>query len=141
MKRYLVEPEVAGHLGSETELDRSVHPPTAHCLHYVMDGWLGDPLLESFPCFVLTADCAEKLRKAELTGVHFAEVKISVSEQFEETCPNIILPKFKWMRIVGDISDDFALAGDGRLIVSGRGLDLLQDSGMANAEVSDTVTE
>lgn len=44
----LIEPEVAGSLGKETELDSSVFPPHVKKLHYEFDGWLGDDILESF---------------------------------------------------------------------------------------------
>lgn len=41
-KFFALEPEVAGGLGPNTVMDRSVHPPRVSHLHYVFDGWMGD---------------------------------------------------------------------------------------------------
>ena len=51
---YFIEPEVAGGWGGNTIADTSVHPPKISKLHYQFDGWLGDDLLESFPCFIVS---------------------------------------------------------------------------------------
>ena len=53
MQYVYIEPEVAGGLGDHTVMDRSVHPPIVSKLHYQMEGWLGDALLESFPVFIV----------------------------------------------------------------------------------------
>src|SRR3954454_10828086 len=59
---FALEPEVAGQLGDTTMLDTSVHPPVIQRLEYRFDGWLGDDLLESFPCFVVTERLANELK-------------------------------------------------------------------------------
>ena len=56
---HTLEPEVAGGFGEQTILDNSTHPPDVKWLHYVLDGWLGDDILESFPCYIVT----ERLRR------------------------------------------------------------------------------
>lgn len=50
----MIEPEVAGSLGKEKKLDNSVFPPHIKKLHYEFDGRLGDDILESFPCYIVT---------------------------------------------------------------------------------------
>ena len=52
---WLVSPEVAGELGDGTVMDTAVHPPWVSRLHHRFQGWLGDDLLECFPCFLTTA--------------------------------------------------------------------------------------
>lgn len=47
MFRY-IEPEVAGGLGEETQMDSTVHPPLVKKLHLEFEGWLGDDILETF---------------------------------------------------------------------------------------------
>jgi len=73
MKYYYIEPEVAGGLGNDTVMNRSVHPPVVTKLHYQFDGWLGDVLLESSPCFIVTELAKQKLQDARLTGATFDE--------------------------------------------------------------------
>lgn len=75
MKFFLVEPEVAGGLGKYTIMDRNTHPPIVSKLHYQFDGWLGDVLLESFPCFIVTEAAKLKLQAVGATGIRFDELK------------------------------------------------------------------
>jgi hypothetical protein len=92
MKYFYIEPEVAGGLGKNTVMDRSIHPPIVTKLHYHFDGWLGDVLLESFPCFVITDFAKRKIQSGELTGARFDEVEVTTSEQFHELYPAKQLP-------------------------------------------------
>ncbi len=133
---YIVEPEVAGGLGDETELDSSVHPPRVYKLHYEFDGWLGDVLLETFPCFIMTDAAKQEIEANRLTGTRFDDVKVTTSEVFAELYPSRMLPKFVWLRIDGTKEkDDFGVMPDGRLVVSQRALDILRQFGIPNANV------
>ncbi|WP_241280098.1 hypothetical protein [Chryseobacterium cucumeris] len=42
-----IEPEVAGGLGEQSQLDNSFLPPLIKNLHYEFEGWLGNDLVES----------------------------------------------------------------------------------------------
>jgi hypothetical protein len=53
-------------------------------LHYVFDGWGGDALLESFPCFIVTVEARRKLQSNRLTGIRFDEVEVTTSEFFQD---------------------------------------------------------
>ena len=64
---YIIEPEVAGGLGLNSNIDRTTFPPIVEKLHFVFEGWLGDPILESFPCFIVTDRLARKMEEAGLT--------------------------------------------------------------------------
>lgn len=134
MKYFYVDPEVAGGLGSRTVMDRSVHPPLVARLHYHIEGWLGDVVLESFPCFIVTLEVMDSLREFGATGVDFDDADISISAQFKETHPDLTIPHFVWMKIAGQASqDDFGAGSDGRMIVSEAALELLRKLGIAHA--------
>src|SRR3954454_12760017 len=135
---YILEPEVAGGLGKNTAIDRTVHPPRVSRLHYNFDGWLGDVLLEAFPCFIITEAAKEKIEEKQLTGAQFDRAEVTVSELFNEIYPGRRLPKFVWLRVEGTNGEnDFGVIPDGRLVVSQRALDTLRTLGIANATVTE----
>lgn len=133
MARWYVSPEVAGQLGEQTILDSSTHPPVVTHLHYQFDGWLGDDLLESFPCFIITERLAKALEESKFTGWHLENVAVSTSATFKDLYPGRELPRFWWLVVRGHQDDDFALADNLRLEVSDRALDLLQGHALNNA--------
>ena len=92
MKYYQLEPEVAGGWGRNTVADTSLHPPVVNQLHYEFSGWLGDCIVESFPCFIATAEVAQQILAAGLTGCEITDVEVSVSGQFEGMNPGRKLP-------------------------------------------------
>src|SRR5580700_5627195 len=92
---YILEPEVAGGLGPRTIMDRSVHPPRVTHLHYHFEGWLGDQLVESFPCWLVTAAVGAEIKDAGLTGAEFGDAEVSASETFRELHPGRSLPSFR----------------------------------------------
>jgi hypothetical protein len=135
---FRVEPEVAGGLGPNTEMDRSRRPPRIHKLHCVFDGWLGDDLVESFPAFVITSDALRRLQEAQLTGFEDGDVEIGRSEQFDELYPDRQLPEFRRLGVTGKARvDDFGTDDDGVLVVSDRVLGVLRQGSLDNAEVED----
>jgi hypothetical protein len=138
MKYYRVEPEVAGGWGKHTIHDESElrRPPFVLKLHYVFDGWLGDELLESSGCYIITERLAQEINREHLTGARFDDVEISTSGEYDdlqELHPDRQLPKFLWLRPIGELKqDDFAIDGL-RLIVSERALELLKRVGLSHA--------
>ena len=133
---YFVEPEVAGGLGDGTVVHTNSHPPVVSSLEYRFEGWLGDNLLESFPCFIITESLAKKLLESKLTGTTFAPVSVTKSEEFVELHPHISLPKFLWLKVEGSAGiDDFGLSVDHRLVVSQAALDVLRTAQLDNADI------
>ncbi len=131
---FYIEPEVAGGLGDHTVMNSDSHPPVVQRLHYRFDGWLGDVLVESFPCFIVTAEAADALIALGVTGAEFGPVEVTKSDTFEDMHPARELPRFTWLRPRGTAGEsDFGAAPDGRLVVSKRGLEALQPLGVANA--------
>jgi len=128
VKFYAIEPEVAGGFGTHTRL---THRPGQRLivtyLHYQFDGWLGDELLESTPCFIVSSSLASDLKSAALTGFSLEHVEVSVSEQFTALKGDLTLPQFRWMKVEGTAEiDDFGLGAGLRLIVSERALAVLK---------------
>jgi hypothetical protein len=136
MKYFILEPEVAGGLGNNTLLDANKHPPIVKRLQYVFDGWLGDELLESFPCFIATKAVVDALQPLNPSGLTFGEVEISKSELFEELHPDRQLPEFVWLKINGTAGrDDFGLCTEYRLVVSDRVLIALRSRRLQQCEI------
>jgi hypothetical protein len=137
MRYFKVYPEVAGGPGENTVQDTSTHPPIVHKFHYEIETWLGDAILWSFPCFITTDELSQAIERAGFTGVRFAPVEMSISEQCREFEPELVLPAFRWMQVHGHGGkDDFGLAKL-VLVVSQRALDLLRRFGAEHAEVED----
>lgn len=136
VEHFYIEPEVAGGLGDRTTIDRGVHPPILKRLHYKLDGWMGDALLESFPTFIVTKEAKETLLAIDATGASFDVLELTVTDQFKELYPNRRLPEFAWLKVDGEAGlDDFGTAADGRLVVSRRALDSLRALGISHALV------
>jgi hypothetical protein len=132
---YVLEPEVAGGWGKNTVFSRTPGKPVVvHKLHYQFDGWLGDELLESTPCYIASERLARGIEKAGLKGVSFDAVEVTKSEQFEELYPGRVLPKFVWLKVDGTAGqDDFGIAPGLRLVVSERAFELLKEAGLSHA--------
>lgn len=127
MSHIVLEPEVAGGWGSETIADTSRHPPVVSRLHYEFEGWLGDDLLESFPCFIVTERLAVALERAGLTGFVLDDVTTTRSPEFEELYPDTQLPSFRWLRVTAHAGTaDFGIGPDYRLVVSTGALTILE---------------
>ncbi len=137
MKFYVLEPEVAGELGENTVMDSSVHPPKVSCLHYELDAWLGDDLIQSFPCFLTSERLKQKIAASPLSGATFAPVELNLSPNFKDRHPSKSVPEFAWLKITGLVGkDDFGIEADGRLVVSERALDLIQHLNLKHCEIS-----
>lgn len=89
MKYFFIQPEVAGGIGENTMMDRSVHPPIVSRLHYELDGWPDDVLLRTFPCLIVTEGAKRKLQSVGLTGVRFDKVEVTTSEL--QRCPAVFV--------------------------------------------------
>jgi hypothetical protein len=115
-------------------MDRSVHPPIVSRLHYEFSVWSSDVLLENFPAFIVTEDAMNKLMESGATGARFADVEVTTTYPFREFHPDMQLPRFVWLQVTGRAGrDDFGLAGNIRLVVSERALDVLKGLQLTDA--------
>jgi hypothetical protein len=133
-------PEVAGGWGQETVVDRSVHPPRILKLEYRFEDWLGDDLLATSPCYVVTERLASALEIAGLTGFSLADVVITTSELFDRIHRDLklprTLPQFRWLKVHGAAGrDDFGLLDGYRLVVSDHALEVLNGYNLHHAEI------
>ncbi|MDX8468922.1 hypothetical protein RFM26_24745 [Mesorhizobium sp. VK23B] len=136
MDYYYVQPFVAGDFGENTVLDNRVHPPIVHRLHYVIDVWIGDVLIRSFPCYLVTNEAERELLKIGVSGVTFADVEVTASELFHRLQPKTKLPHFVWMKVHGQPGhDDFGMAPNHELVVSERALEVFERLGNESAGI------
>ncbi len=132
----ILEPEVAGGYGKKAVLDYSTVPPTCVKLHYEFAGWLGDDLLETTPCFIVTVPLKESLIRLKGTGYSFDEVVVSKSESFQESDSRSALPPFAWWKIHGQAGhDDAGLDQKHRLVVSDNLLSALKQHNIAHCTI------
>lgn len=133
---FFVEPEVAGGIGPNSEVHRDSGKLVVTRLNYQFDGWLGDALLETTPCFIVTDDARQLIERAGLSGVSFSDVEVTRSDMFADLYSNKTLPHFWWMVVQGEPkADDFGLARDLRLVASERALSILKQAGLMHAQV------
>lgn len=136
MQYFYIWPNVAGGLGEHTVLDPSVHPPIVTKLHYEVEGWFGDVIVTTFPCFLVTEETQRALQKMGFSGATFAAAEVTISEDCQEDQPGLQLPPFVWLKVHGKVGhDDFGIAADYRLVISKRVLDLLESLGIPFAVI------
>jgi len=134
----LIEAEVAGALGEKTELDNSEFPPLVKRLNYEFDGWLGDDILESFPCYIMTERLKKAIENEKLSGIIFDDVLISKSESFLDLYQDKELPTFFWAKINGkDYQDDFFITEQNGLAISDKAFLLLQKFNIDQVDFED----
>jgi hypothetical protein len=134
----IIEPEIAGELGSKTIINRIYDPPIVEKLHYEFNGWLGDDILESFPCYIMTKRLKNKIENRHLSGIKFDDVYVTTSQLFNDLYPEKIIPKFYWARIKGvPFIDDFAITSDSKLLISERPFLVLKSCNINHAIIQE----
>ena len=134
---YQLEPEVAGGFGDATVIDASVTPEVVTQLEYRFDGWLGDELVEFITVHLVTTRVRDALVDAGITGIRFAPVTVSRSEQFDEVHSGEPLPEWVWMQVVGAPAHDDAWIGAGQMLtVSERMLAVLQRFSLSHCRIA-----
>lgn len=140
MKLYIIEPEVGGGIGESTVFTSKTLPngvKEISQLEYEFQGWLGDELLESTPCFIITSELVSSIENAQLTGYKIEGVKVTISDFFKELYPNKTLPEFKRLVPKGTVDinngkymdrteEDFCLSQKLELVVSDNALRVLK---------------
>lgn len=136
-QRWYVEPEVSGELGPRTLMSGDTDPPVVHDLHFILRGWSGDPIMETFPCFIATGAAVDALTALGATGWGAAPLELELDEHQLSSDVREDPPSLLWMKVTGDPTrDDFGISSDLRLVVSERALGALRQLGMRHAIVS-----
>lgn len=157
-KVFMLSPEVAGGLGSRTiitnraEIEKGTEELLrVSRLHYLFEGWLGDDLLESTPCFVITERLCKAIQENQLSGFAISDVDISTSDAFRLANPTVALPKFFWLQpkgwasiddatgVVSFSGDDICVTKKAQLIVKERCLWVLQQFNLRHCKISELV--
>lgn len=138
MNFYALEPEVAGGLGPDSIIEGAGHPPNVTRLHYELEGWLGDDLLESFPCYIVTEKMRSIMEECNVSGYQFDVVQVSVSDEYRELNDNEKLPRFWWLKVSGTAGqDDVGISETHSLVVSERLLEVMQNARLDNCDIED----
>ena len=134
---YLIEPEVSGGTGPATVQDVSVHPPTIERLEFEFTLWFGDELIEGFTCYLVSDRVRQAIESAQLTGVRFADVEITVDEQTLLFEPEFRerLPIWWWFQPSRVHGNDFYWSDAFRLFASPAGYEALQAGTLDHARV------
>ncbi len=134
--QYVLQPEVPGELGGHTIMDTNVHPPIIKYLHITFQGWLGDELIECFPCFLVSERLKELLSDSDLNGFDFSECEIDTSEEFILLQPGVKVPVFYWLKMSDNPGKDFFINSSLNLQVSERGWALLKEVSINHCDVN-----
>jgi hypothetical protein len=135
MDFYAIEPEVAGELGEGTVMDTSVHPPRVSAVEYVITDWLGDDIIESFPCYLVTPRMATALEASALSGFRLDTAQVTLSDEAADFGIAQV-PEFRWLVVTGHPGeDDFGLLGNGQAVISEGALQALQSHTLDNCDI------
>lgn len=145
MKFYLLDPEIAGEIGEQSDIVYEEGKiKEVKFLEYVFSGWQGDELLTTHPCFIVSESLAIDIKKAGLLGVEFTDVKISISEDFQEMFDGVKLPRFIraiftniYEENVNDLDVDFYINKYKEIVVSERALLILKKHKINNCIVEE----
>jgi hypothetical protein len=140
---FRIEPEVAGGIGKNSKIsyeDGKIREVIY--LDYEFQGWLGDDILTTHPCFLVSKPLSEAIKNNLLCGYKFENISISISEEFKELHTNCIIPDF--VRIIPNnsvddttlfnvLENDFYFYKKRYLIVSEAALQVIKQFNVANS--------
>ena len=142
MNYYLLDPEVAGGFGPNTELDATCHPPKVEHLHYAFDGWLGDCIVEIFPCFIVTESVIANFKSSGITGFEDCDVEVSTNDEFDQLYPGKQILPWRWLIPVGvPGKDDIAASRESRMVASERAVEILRIHGLVHCDLNEYLGE
>lgn len=119
-------------------MDNSFFPPLIKTLHYEFDGWLGDDIIESFPCYIVMESLQKGIETENPTGISFANVIVSKSKTFLDLYPGRVLPGFFRAKINGTpFKDDFFLTDKNTVAISERAYFQLKKYNIDQADIED----
>lgn len=134
MNYYLLYPEVAGELGEGSKIAyENGKIKEVIFLEYNFMGWLGDELLTTDPCFIVTEGLQHDIILNGLTGVKFNNIAMTFSYEFHELYGDRRVPKFvqiicnnSYESSVQNLIYDFYLNKYKNIIVSEKALSVLK---------------
>ena len=148
MKMFKIEPEVAGEIGENSIISyKNNIIDEVKFLHFEFKGWLGDEILETSPCFIVSESIVNDILESNLKGCKFEDIEISKSEEFNEMYPNRYIPNFKRLIPLGAVSifndkiiensgDDFCIEDKVNLVISDSALKILKKHKIDNCDIT-----
>ncbi|NIG55638.1 hypothetical protein [Chitinophaga sp. Cy-1792] len=138
--RFRLTPEVPGGLGPNTIIDKPGHPPIIKHLHFQFADWLGDDLIESFPCFLVTESMYHRLLDNNISGITANKnVEFSFYDIFYDLNPDgKSVPEFIWINISSDGNDDFYIDKEKYLNVSQKALHVLKEGNLRYCKIAES---
>lgn len=137
MAYYKLRPAAPGELGDRVVMDTSVHPPRVQHAHLHLDGWLGDDLVESYPCYFVSDKLAAAVEASHLGDYELRDVEVTLSEDIPDDERDSV-PPIRWLFVTGAAGvDDLGVTSTGRLVVSDRGLEALRQGNLDNCDVDE----
>lgn len=156
---YRLEPEVPGGLGPRSVCTYTSGPETEGqsvlqdviFLHLMVDGWMGDDLLTTHPCFIATQQLHDAMRAIELTGWGMSDaMEVKKSSTFLELQPETQLPNLIRLTPTGYVIDDpttkqyeqwsghdLCMSPRKHLVVTRKALDVIQSLPHALCDVTE----
>ena len=148
MRLYMLEPEVAGEIGENTVYDNRYLSSDKQIskLHFEFFGWLGDDIIESTPCFLVSEKLKQKIEESDLTGYKFQNAEISFSDEFNEIYPNRKIPVFYRLIPEGKVAikenhftewtgEDFLVSEKSYLVVTEKAYDVIKKFNINNCDI------
>jgi len=118
-------------------MSTEVHPPRVEHLHYEVQGWLGDDLLDSTPCFLISPELAAIGPQAGCTGLRTDDARVTITP---DAAP-IVDPRvtsFLWLQPQGQPGqDDLALDATASLVVTDRALDVMRRFNLDHCDITE----
>jgi hypothetical protein len=106
----VLQPEVVVGLGDNTTGLDINDPAVIEKLHVNFEDWLGDDLIEVFPCYLVTEKLKTLLTQTDISGYEIKDVEVTKDDYFSNNYQlSLPLPKFYWLKINGieGVSDLF----------------------------------
>lgn len=145
MKYFVIEPEVAGGLGEKSEmLYENGKIKDVMYLDYEFQGWLGDDILTTHPCFIISKPLFEVIRDSSLCGYRLDSMNVSFSDEYRELHKDLKVPEFMRIipsesirdtTIINTLSMDFYLYKNRYLVVSETVLQIIRNFHIANCTI------
>lgn len=145
MRFYKLEPEIAGEIGDNSIIQyKNGKISKVKYLEFRFTDWLGDELISTHPCYIITENLKKEILLNKLKGIQFQDILISFSDDFFELNDSIEIPNF--VRIIceniyeeknDDIVQDFYVNKYKELIISENALNVFRNHTLNNCVIQE----
>lgn len=145
MRFYKLEPEIAGEIGDNSIIQyENGKISKIKYLEFRFTDWLGDELISTHPCYIITENLKEEILLNKLRGIQFQNILISFSDEFFELNDSTVIPNFvqiicenKYEEKNDVIIQDFYVNEYKELIVSENALNVFQNHTLNNCVIQE----